>query len=209
MQTRDLGTRPSGNVVADIVGREHPEQIVLLGAHLDSWDLGTGAVDDGAGIGIVIAAALRAAGPDLAPRRTIRVVLFGSEERDADGGEAYAKAHSGELENHVVASESDFGTAPVWGFYTNVPDADLPFFDSIGAALAPLGVERGHNHASGGADVGPMRKARVRVVSIVPDGTHYFDIHHSANDTLDKIDPAGLEQNVEVYARFAKMVSDW
>jgi Zn-dependent M28 family amino/carboxypeptidase len=209
LDTRDLGPKLSGNVVADIVGRERPDEIVLLGAHLDSWDLGTGALDDGAGVAVVIAAALQAAGPHLAPRRTIRVVLFGAEEIGGDGGDAYAQTHAAELGKHVVATEYDFGTAPAWGFYTNVPEADLPFFDSIGAALAPLGVERGHNRASGGADVGPLRKAGVRVVSIVQDGTRYFDHHHTANDTLDKIDPKGLAQNVDVYARFAKMVSDW
>jgi carboxypeptidase Q len=208
LEARDVPAAPSGNVVGDIVGREKPEEIVLLGAHLDSWDLGTGAVDDGAGVAIAIAAALRAAGPDLAPKRTIRVVLFGAEEFGGDGGPAYVKAHEGEVKKHVAAMEADFGAGRVWQYRTKVPESDLAFFDSIGHAVAPLGIERGGNDRAGGTDIEPLAKLGVPIVGLVQDGTHYFDLHHTANDTLDKIDPAALEQNIEAYARAAAMIAN-
>jgi Zn-dependent M28 family amino/carboxypeptidase len=208
LQARVLPHAPSGNVVADIVGREKPEEIVLLGAHLDSWDLGTGAVDDAAGVGIVVAAALRAAGAELAPKRTIRVVLYGAEEVGVHGGDAYAKAHAHEVKSHVAAMEADFGTGAVWRYRTKVPESDLPFYDEIGRMLAPLGIERGSNDASGGADIEALMKLGVPIVSLGQDGTTYFDLHHTANDTLDKIDPVALEQCVEAYARTVRMIAN-
>jgi len=203
LRPRHVASAPSGNVIAEIVGRERPEEIVLLGAHLDSWDLGTGAIDDAAGVGIVIAAALRAAGPDGQAKRTIRVVLFGSEEVGVHGGKAYAEAHADEAGRHILAMESDFGTGSAWRFTTRVPESDLPFFDAVAAQLSPLGIERGDNKASGGADISAMRKLGVPVASVGQDGTTYFDLHHTANDTFDKIDPDALEQVREAVARVA------
>lgn len=213
LQTRDVPRSVSGNVVADIVGSERPDEIILLGAHLDSWDLGTGASDDGAGVAIVVAAALRAAGPTLKPKRTIRVVLYGAEEYTgggksaATGGEVYAKAHAAELSKHVLAMEADFGADAPWRFDTNVPASDQDFYEEVFATLRPLGIERGKRETSGGADIQPLHKAGVRIVSIGQDGTRYFDLHHTANDTLDKIDPAALELNVEAYARVVAKVA--
>lgn len=213
LQTRDVPRSVSGNVVADIVGIERPDEIILLGAHLDSWDLGTGAIDDGAGVAIVISAALRAAGPDLKPKRTIRVVLYGAEEYTgggkgaATGGDAYAKAHADELSKHLLAMEADFGAAVPWRFDTNVPAADQEFYERVLAALQPLGIEPGKRETSGGADIQPLHKAGVRIISIGQDGSGYFDLHHTANDTLDKIDPAALELNVEAYARAVAMAA--
>ncbi|MFM9865567.1 MAG: M20/M25/M40 family metallo-hydrolase, partial [Micropepsaceae bacterium] len=204
LKTREMPNAPSGNVVADIVGVEKPEEIVLLAAHLDSWDLGTGAIDDATGVGIVVAAALRAAGPDLKPKRTIRVVLYGAEEVGVHGGDAYAKAHAGDVANHVMATEADFGTGRVWRFASKAPEADLPFFDNVAASLRDLGVERGDNKSGGGADIAALAKKGVPIVGLTQDGTTYFDLHHTANDTLDKVDAAALEQNVEVYARVAR-----
>jgi carboxypeptidase Q len=204
LKTRSFANAPSGNVVADIVGVEKPEEIVLLAAHLDSWDLGTGAIDDATGVAIVVAAALKAAGPEMKPKRTIRVVLYGAEEVGVHGGDAYAKAHAGELAKHVMATEADFGTGAVWRFASKASEADLPFFDSVAAGLRDLGVERGNNSSSGGADIAVLGKAGVPIVGLTQDGTTYFDYHHTANDTLDKVDPIALEQNVEVYARVAR-----
>lgn len=204
LKTRSFANAPSGNVVADIVGVEKPDEIVLLAAHLDSWDLGTGAIDDATGVGIVVAAALKAAGPDLKPKRTIRVVLYGAEEVGVHGGDAYAKAHAGEISKHVMATEADFGTGAVWRFASKASEADLPFFDTVASSLRDLGVERGDNKSSGGADISVLGKAGVPIVGLTQDGTTYFDLHHTANDTLDKVDPVQLEQNVEVYARVAR-----
>ena len=202
LQTREVANAPCGNVIAEITGVEKPEEIVLLAAHLDSWDLGTGAIDDGAGVAIVVAAALKAAGPDLKPKRTIRVLLSGSEEMGVHGGDHYAKTHG--AETHVMATEADFGTGRVWRFSSKASEADLPFFDSVAAGLRDLGVERGNNESTGGADIGPLAKKGVPIVGLTQDGTTYFDYHHTANDTLDKVDPAALEQNVEVYARVVR-----
>lgn len=191
----------SGNVIAEWVGRERPQDIVLLGAHLDSWDVGTGAVDDGAGVAIVTATLRAIATHAERPRRTIRVVLFGAEEFRLQGARDYATRHGSE--RHVLATEADFGSAPVWGFYTRVPDAALPAMDRIQRALAPLGVERGHNRAAGGEDLTFLRQQGVPVASLVQDGTRYFDVHHSAGDTLEAVDAAGLRQNVAALAVFA------
>jgi carboxypeptidase Q len=196
----------SGNVIAELPGTDLAGEIVLLGAHIDSWDQGTGAIDDGVGIAIVIAAARHIADLPQRPRRTIRIVLFGSEELGLEGAVAYAKAHGDD--RHVIATESDFGSAPVWGFYTGVPDALMPEIDRVALRLARLGIERGHNRASGGEDLGPLKQKGVPVASLVPDGTHYFDYHHTANDTLDKVDPAALQQNVQAFSIFAWMMAN-
>lgn len=199
---------PSANVIGEIPGTEKPEEIVLMGAHLDSWDKGTGAIDDGAGVAMALAAAVRAAGPARTPKRTIRVVLYGAEEFGAHGGEDYAKRRPEEVKRHVMAAEADFGAGAPWRFNTNVPEADLPFYETIHAALAPLGIARGSLTASGGADIGALRKAGVPVIDVDQDGSRYFDLHHTDNDTLDKIDPAALELNVEAYARAIAMVAN-
>lgn len=208
LRPRAVPNAPSGNVVAEIPGTERPEEIVLLGAHIDSWDLGTGAIDDAAGVGIVVAAALRAAGPARNPKRTIRVVLYGAEEMGIHGGEAYAKRHADAVARHVLAMEADFGTGRGWGFATNVPEADLPFYDAVARDLRPLGIERGDNKATGGPDIAPLRKLGVPVAAVRQDGTTYFDLHHTANDTLDKIDPDALEQVAEAIARVAKAAAN-
>src|SRR5258706_1695542 len=149
---RDLGPVTSQNVIAEIKGREKPDEIILLGAHLDSWDLGTGAIDDGAGVAIAVAAAKLIRDLPRPPRRTIRVVLFGSEEPGLFGGKAYAEAHKAELDHFVVAAEPDFGQGPVYRFQTGVANPDEPSLKRIRAALAPLGVIRADNKSHGESD---------------------------------------------------------
>jgi len=199
----------SGNVIAELPGREAPGEIVLAGAHLDSWDLGTGAVDDAAGVGIVTAAAaLIGQALSLPARRTIRVVLFGAEETSLAGARAYAERHAGELSRHVVAVESDFGAGNIWRFDTAVPEDKLEMAAAIGAVLRPLGIGPGNNSARGGPDLGFMSAAGVPVVDLKQNGWDYFDLHHTANDTLDKIVPGSLDQNVAAYAAFLYLVAD-
>jgi carboxypeptidase Q len=193
----------SANVIGEIPGREKPDEVVLLGCHLDSWDLGTGAVDDGAGCAIMMEAARRIGELKQHPRRTVRVILFANEEFGLSGARAYAEAHAQELPKHVLAGESDFGSGKVWRISSRVDPAALPAFDAVAALLAPLGVERGDNEAGGGADLSPMVPARVPVAGLSQDGTYYFDWHHTANDTLDKIDPKDLDQNVAAWAAVA------
>jgi hypothetical protein len=198
----------SGNVIAELPGTEKSEEIVLMSAHLDSWDKGTGAIDDGAGVAMAMASALRAAGPGLKPKRTIRVVLYGAEEFGAHGGDDYARRRGDEIKRHVLAAEADFGAGAPWRFNTNVPASDLAFFETVHAALAPLGIQRGKLETSGGADIAVLQKAGVPIIDVDQDGTDYFDLHHTDNDTLDKIDPVALEKNVEGYARAIGMVAN-
>jgi hypothetical protein len=206
-QTLPVGE--SGNVIAEITGRDAPAEIVLVGAHLDSWDLGTGAVDDGAGVGIVIgAASLLLEQLPRAPRRTIRVVLFGAEEVGLVGAEAYAQQHVGELARHVIATESDFGAGDIWRFDTGVAEDKVSLAQALGAALRPLGVGPGSNSAQGGPDMFYLKQAGVPVVGLKQNGWDYFDLHHTADDTLDKIAPAALNQNIAAYAAFLFLAAD-
>jgi carboxypeptidase Q len=202
---------PSGNVIAEITGRENPEEIVLIGCHLDSWDLGTGAIDDGAGCGIVVGAAhLIKALPD-APRRTIRVVLYGSEEVGLLGGHAYARAHAADLSNHILAAESDFGADKIWRFDTRFSEAALPYARAIQEVLEPLGIAPGNNEAGGGPDISMLARSGVPVVSPRQNGWDYFDLHHTPDDTLDKINIDTLRQNIATYAAFTYLAAemDW
>ncbi len=199
---------PSANVVAEVPGSENADEIVLLGCHLDSWDLGTGAIDDGAGCGIVVGAAKLIADLPDAPKRTIRVVLYGAEEVGLLGARAYARRHSGELAQHVFASESDFGADKIWRFETNFGDGALGYAAAMQAALAPLGIVPGGNQASGGPDIGILRQAGVPVVTPRQNGLDYFDLHHTPDDTFDKIDPEKFRQNVAAYAVFGYLAAD-
>jgi len=191
------------NVIGEIRGREKPDEIVLLGCHLDSWHLGTGAIDDGAGCAIMIEAARRIGALKEKPRRTIRVVLYANEEFGLNGAIAYAKEHAAELPKHILAGESDLGSGRVFSVSSRVAPETLPALAEIVKLLAPLGITQGDNAASGGSDLIPLAPARVPVLSLEQDASTYFDWHHSANDTLDKIDPKDLDQNVAAWAAAA------
>ncbi|MEM7277501.1 MAG: M28 family peptidase [Pseudomonadota bacterium] len=202
---------PSGNVIAEVVGREQPDEVILIGCHLDSWDLGTGAVDDGAGCGIVVGAAHLISTLEKAPRRTIRVVLYGAEEVGLLGGHSYAKLHADEMDKHILAAESDFGADKIWRFETRFGDGALPYARAIQKMLEPLGISAGHNQAFGGPDVSMLPKLGVPVVTPRQSGWDYFDLHHTADDTFDKIDQSKMNQNVAAYAVFAYLAAemDW
>jgi hypothetical protein len=205
---RWLPASPSGNVIAEIPGRESPEEIVLIGAHLDSWDLGTGAVDDGAGVGIVLAAGKLLLDLPEPPRRTIRLVLFGAEEVGLVGARAYARDHRDELHKHVIATESDFGAGDIWRFDTGMAQEKIPEMMAIANELQPLGIGPGNNLATGGPDISVLKAAGVPVVGLLQNGWDYFDLHHTADDTLDKIPRDGLDQNVAAYAAFMYLVAE-
>jgi len=196
---RFLPDLEGANVVGDVVGREKPEEIVLLGCHLDSWDLGTGALDDAAGCGIVIEAARRIAQLPQKPRRTIRVVLFANEEFGLSGARAYAEAHKNELPRHILTGEADLGSGRPYRLASRIDPAALPLFDAIAQLVAPLGIDRGNNESFGGADLIPMGPARVPLFSLAQDASQYFDYHHTANDTLDKVDAKDLDANVAAW----------
>ncbi len=190
------GEAESGNVIADVPGSDPSAGIILVGGHLDSWDLGTGAIDDAAGVAITTAAAKRIMDAGQ-PKRTIRVVWFGAEEVGGFGGAAYAKAHANE--RHVLAQESDFGADRVWKFEVNLPEGAKPIADRLATVLAPLGISRGRGTAHGGTDVGPVINTGVGVIDLSQSGLRYFDYHHTPDDTLDKIDPIQLRQNVAAW----------
>ncbi len=197
---------PSGNVIGDLPGRDPSLPPILIACHLDSWDLGTGAIDDGAGCAIITAAALRAQGGGK-PLRTIRVLWAGSEEIGGFGGAAYAKMHGGEP--HALAMESDFGADRIWRIDFNFAEGNKGLSDRIAAALAPMGIVRGATRAGGGTDVEPVIAAqKLAVIDLQQDGTRYFDLHHTPDDTLDKVDPAQLEQNVAAWAAVLAVVAN-
>ncbi|MEO0818515.1 MAG: M28 family peptidase [Pseudomonadota bacterium] len=198
---------PSGNVIAEIPGTDLADEIVLIGCHLDSWDLATGALDDGAGCGIVVGAAKLILDHGERPRRTIRVVLYGAEEVGLLGADAYARRHSEELGKHVFASESDFGADRIWRFETRFGDGALGYARALQDMLAPLGILRGNNQAFGGPDIGVLRRSGVPVVTPRQNGQDYFDYHHTPDDTFDKIDPDAFRQNVAAYAAFTYAVA--
>lgn len=195
-----LGPVQSGNVIAEIPGSDLAAEIIVVGGHLDSWDLGTGAIDDGAGVGITMAAAKQIMAAGLTPRRTIRVVFWGAEEVGLLGARAYASAHASELDRHVMAAESDFGAGRIWRIDTRFGAEDLSVARAIHRQLRPLGIGFGNNEAGGGPDVIPLRQAGVPVVTLRQDGTDYFDLHHTPDDTFDKIDPELVRQNVAAWA---------
>jgi carboxypeptidase Q len=196
---RTLPDAATANVVGELRGRERPDEIVVVGGHLDSWDLGMGAEDDGAGCGIAIEAARLVGALAKRPRRTIRVVLFANEENGLAGGLSYAKAHADELARHVAAVEADGGSGPASGFGWTAGPSAAPLLEELGAFLAPSGLGA-TRRGGGGADVGPMHAAGVPLFSAIQDASRYFDVHHSADDTLDKVDREGLNSNVATVA---------
>jgi Zn-dependent M28 family amino/carboxypeptidase len=206
----------SQNVIAEVRGRERPQEVVLLGAHLDSWDQGTGAIDDGTGTAIVTAAAKLIRDLPHRPRRTVRVVLFGSEEvaqptapGQTFGGHSYVVNHQPELANHVLAGESDFGTDRVYLFALPGSAAQGEFAKTLLRILTPIGVLPSDRPPEDvGADVTPAVEAGVPAFALSQDGTTYFDIHHTPDDTLDKVDRAQLDQNVAAWAALAWLVAD-
>lgn len=206
-EQRPAGT--SGNVIAEIPGRDAADEIVLIGAHLDSWDLGTGAVDDGAGVGIILAAARQLAVAEPGGlRRSVRIVLFGAEEVGLVGAKAYAERHADTLAQHVIASESDFGAGRIWRFDTGVGEERIEAARKLGVVVRQLGAAAGSNTAAGGPDMKYLREAGVPVVGLKQNGWDYFDLHHTPNDTLDKINPQDLAHNVAAWVSFIYLAAN-
>ena len=199
----------SANVIGEIPGRERPREVVVLGAHLDSWDLGQGAHDDGAGVAIMSAAAKLIGEGRLKPRRTVRVVLFANEEFGLSGARTYARDHAGEAASHVMGMESDLGAYAPLGLHSRVPPDRLPAIRAMQSVLVPLGVQYRGNDASGDADVGQIAALGVPVCDLDTDASEYFDWHHTANDTFDKVDPALVRRNVACYATLAWLAADY
>lgn len=203
---RTLPDVASANAIAEIPGREKPEEVVVIGGHIDSWDVGTGASDDGAGCVMAMEAAAMLRELALVPRRTIRVVLFTNEEFGLRGADAYFAAHGKEI--HVAAIESDSGAGAPHGFGVAGDDkAKLAGVQRFAKLFAPLGadaIEKGW----GGADISPLTKAGVLSLSLHPDNSRYFDVHHSPADTIDKIDPDHVQRNAAAFALMAYVLAE-
>lgn len=196
---------PAYNISGEIPGTTG--EIVIVGGHLDSWDVGTGAVDDASGIAIAMAAAKLAAANQPRPRRTIRVVLWGSEEQSGSGA-AYAKAHAGELSRIVLAGESDTGADRIFAVSLPKDSATHPAMRAFQAAMVPLRIPTLRSVAAdGGSDVSEMVEAGVPTVALLQDLTRYMDLHHSDDDTLDKVDPRQLRQNVAAWTALLHAVA--
>ena len=193
---RTLPDVESANVVAEIRGSEHPDEIVVIGGHLDSWDLGTGAIDDGSGAAMSMEALHLIKSLGLKPRRTIRCVLFMNEENGLNGGRAYAAAHKAELAKHVAAIETDAGAAAPTGFSTTLKGDALTAFEGRTAFLSRLKANRFEPAQETGADTSFLVEAGVPGFGLVPEPLHYFDYHHTPADTLDKVDPKELAADV-------------
>jgi len=209
MEAKFLPDAESANVIAELRGSERPDEIVLIGGHFDSWDVGQGAHDDGGGC-IVAWEALRLLKElGLKPRRTIRVVLYTNEENGLRGGNAYHDAHRAEIAKHVLAIESDSGVYRPEGFglVATAPLQVRSNMQEIAKLLAGIGAD---NIAAdgGGADIGPMMREGVVGASLDVDGAHYFDIHHTPADTLDKVNPRELALCVATMAVMAYTVAD-
>jgi len=196
-----LPDAPSFNVIGDIKGSEHPEQVIIVSGHLDSWDLGTGAIDDGAGVAVSMEAANVVQKLHLRLKRTIRVIAWMNEENGLAGGKTYAKDHEKEIANHFAAMETDGGAGHPLGMnYATKPEAK-GFFDPVAKiwVSSGAGIFNFAEHA-GGADVGPLTKLGVPGFSPIQDNRFYFNYHHTAADTLDKIVPQELAENAAVVA---------
>ena len=191
----------SHNVIGDLKGSQLPEQIVIVSGHLDSWELGTGAIDDAAGVAVAMETAQLLQALHLHPKRTIRVIAWMDEENGGRGHDAYAEAHASEIGNHMAAMESDLGASHPLGFWAKVKPEALPLLQPVQEVLQDFGANLINRvEFSPGADIAPLAQSGVPVLGIMQDGRTYFNYHHSAADTLDKIIPRELRENAAAMA---------
>ncbi len=204
-----VGEYTGANVIGEIEGRRDPKHYFVMGGHLDSWDPGTGAIDDGAGVAIAVGAAHLIAGLPKHPDRSVRVVAFANEEAGLYGGKAYAATHAKEIAAALLGSESDLGADRIWKITASVEPSARDAIATIADALKPLGIEYDASAPGrGGSDLSAVHAVGMAAVSLHQDATRYFDWHHTANDTLDKIDPVPLRQNVAAYAIVAYLAAE-
>lgn len=207
MGAQTLPDSPSRNAVGELPGREQPDEIVVLGGHLDSWDVGAGAMDDAGGVVVAWEAVRLLHRLGLRPRRTIRVVAWTNEENGLRGGTAYRDQHRDEVDRHVLAIESDNGAFRPYGVGFSGSDSARAVVRQIAALLAPIGADS-VGGGGGGADIGPITQLGVPGMSPLVDGSRYFWYHHSEADTADKLDPGDMARLVAVLAVTAYVVAD-
>jgi carboxypeptidase Q len=207
MEAKMLPDADSANVVAEIRGSERPDEIVVVGGHFDSWDVGTGSTDDGGGCVVTWEALRLMKQLNLRPRRTVRVVLFTNEENGLAGGRAYLARYRSQLANHVLMLESDSGVFRPTGFGFTGSSAARATIEQIAGLLRPIQVDR-IGSSGGGADIGPSVEAgQLPAMSLEVEG-NYFLIHHTAADTVDKIDPVDMAKASAAVAVTAYVVAD-
>src|SRR5574337_1456690 len=186
-----VGEYTGANVIGEITGRKYPNQVVAIGGHLDSWDLGTGAIDDAAGVAIAMAAGKLIRQLPQRPDRTIRVIAFANEEMGLWGGRAYAEKHGNEVAKFQLGSESDFGAGPVWRMSASVKPSARGAIEQIAHVLAPIGVAYDAGRpGGGGSDLSQMHAKGMAALSLTQDGTRYFDWHHTAGFKINSTAPA-------------------
>lgn len=207
MEAHTLADADSADVIGEIPGRENPEQVVVIGGHLDSWDVGQGAQDDGSGIMAALAAAHLIHKLGLQPRRTLRVVFWTNEENGGAGAKAYRDWVGDRIRDHVAAIEMDGGAEKPVGFSFGGSPAALERLTAIGGLLDPIGAST-IQHGGGGADIGPLMQDGVPGLGLRTVGTHYFDWHHSPADTVDKVNPQEFRMNVATMAVMAYVLAD-
>lgn len=194
----------SANVIGEITGTEKPEEFVVMAAHLDSWDVGTGAVDDGLGVGITMAAAHLIGQLPQRPKRSIRVILFAGEEVGLVGAFQYLEKHKNNLHNHLIGVEWDFANGLIYDMRSGVGPSALNAIRELAHLIAPFGVSLNpDNNAPGSSDIRPIVAAGMPAMNFYANGIDYFDIHHTENDTLDKVDKSAMPTNTAIYAMFA------
>jgi carboxypeptidase Q len=193
----------SYNVVADLKGSETPEQVVIVSGHLDSWDLGTGAIDDAAGVAVAMQTVQLLKRLQLRPKRTIRVIAWMNEENGLVGGRTYALEHAGELANHYAAIESDRGAGHPLGFEAKVNERVLAMIAPVSEILKSQGAGLIRRTEDTEADISPIAAQGVPAFGLWQDTRTYFDYHHTAADTLDKIVPRELAENASAMAVLA------
>lgn len=203
LATKKLPDVESFNVVADLKGSEHPEQVIIVSGHLDSWDLATGAIDDGAGVVMAMQTAQLIKQLGLHPKRTIRVVAWMNEEFGNSGGRAYAAAHKSEVENHYAAIESDLGAGHPVGISVAAPESNVDLLQPAAGILQTSGAGILQPTEDSETDIGPLLALGVPCFSPIQDSRFYFKYHHTPADTLDKVVPRELQENSAVMAVLA------
>ncbi len=203
------GEYTSHNVIGEITGRVKPGEAVTIGGHLDSWDLGTGAIDDASGCAITMATAKLIKDAGIQPYRTIRVVLWANEENGLFGARAYAKAREDALNNLIIAAESDFGAGKIYAIASRVSEQSLPIVAKMAELMTPLDIGYAGNNGRSGPDIIPLKAAGVATMGLYQDGTDYFDLHHTQDDTFDKVVPEDIAQNVAAWIVFTALAAEY
>lgn len=207
-ERHDHDTIKSANVIGEITGSQFPNEYVVLGAHLDSWDVGTGAIDDGIGVSVTMAAASLIAKLPQRPKRSIRVILFAGEEVGLVGADQYVERNKGIMHQHLIGAEWDFANGLIYSMKPGVGAQSLNDIREFAQLVAPLGVALNPlNDAKGSSDLRRLVSAGMPAMNFSANGLDYFDYHHTENDTLDKVDQEALKQNTAVYAMFAYFVA--